>query len=92
MPQNVFKQNLASGSVQYGGWCSIGDAVVAEIMATAGFDWLLIDGEHGPNHLRSMLAQLQAVQAYSVAPLVRVPTGDAVLIKQCLDALSLIHI
>ena len=57
----------------------------AEVCATAGFDWLLIDGEHAPNDIRSILAQLQALAAYPVTPVVRAVTGDAALIKQLLD-------
>ena len=50
-----------------------------------GLDWLLIDMEHSPNGLESVLAQLQAVAAYPVTPVVRVPTADVVTIKQVLD-------
>lgn len=68
-----------------GMWVSSGSALVAEIVAGSGLDWLLIDQEHGPNDLRSTLAQLQAVAAYPVHPVVRVPSGDPVVIKQVLD-------
>ena len=57
----------------------------AEICATAGFQWLLIDGEHAPNDVRSTLAQLQAVAAYPAHPVVRAVNGDPALIKQLLD-------
>jgi 2-keto-3-deoxy-L-rhamnonate aldolase RhmA len=53
--------------------------------ATTGFDWLLIDGEHGPNDLRSMLGALQAVAPYLAQPVLRIPQGDATLIKQVLE-------
>ena len=62
-----------------------GRPLVAEICAGAGLDWLLIDMEHAPNGLESVLAQLQAVSAYPVTPVVRVPIGDVVTIKQVLD-------
>jgi 4-hydroxy-2-oxoheptanedioate aldolase len=68
-----------------GMWVSSGSPLVAEICAGSGLDWVLIDGEHGPNGLESILAQLQAVAAYPVTPVVRVPIGDAVVIKQYLD-------
>ena len=64
--------------------CS-GSPLVAEICAGSGLDWVLIDMEHSPNGLESVLAQLQAVAAYPVTPLVRVPIGDVVTIKQVLD-------
>ena len=68
-----------------GGWVCSGSALVAEIMAGAGFDWLLIDMEHGPNTLDTVLAQLQAVSGSGSLPVVRVPFGDVVTIKQVLD-------
>ena len=85
-PHNAFKAGLARGERQIGLWLSLADAYVAEMVATAGFDWLLIDAEHGPNDLRSVLAQLQAVAPYPVSPIVRPVTGDTALIKQYLDA------
>ena len=68
-----------------GMWVSSGSPLVAEICAGAGLDWLLIDMEHSPNGLESVVAQLQAVAAYPVTPVVRVPIGDVVTIKQVLD-------
>ena len=70
---------------QIGMWVCTGSALVAEICAGSGLDWLLIDMEHVPNSLQSVMAQLQAVAAYQVTPLVRVPVNDAVIIKQVLD-------
>ncbi|WP_156199653.1 aldolase/citrate lyase family protein [Actinotalea caeni] len=66
-------------------WCCSGSPLVAEICAGAGLDWLLIDGEHGPNDLGTILAQLQAAAAYPVTTVVRVPSNDTVVIKQVLD-------
>jgi 4-hydroxy-2-oxoheptanedioate aldolase len=85
MDENTFKRRLAERRTQIGLWTSFGDGYAIEIVASAGFDWLLLDGEHGPNDLRSILRQLQAVEAYSVHPVVRLPSGDPVLIKQFLD-------
>lgn len=68
-----------------GMWVCSGSPLVAEICAGAGLDWLLIDMEHSPNGLESVLAQLQAVGAYPVTPVVRVPIGDVVTLKQVLD-------
>jgi len=82
---NPFKQALARGTPQVGLWLSLAQPYTAEICATAGFDWLLIDGEHAPNDLRSVLAQLQAVAPYRAHPVVRAPVGDSTLIKQLLD-------
>src|ERR1700738_717039 len=82
---STFKERLAHGRPQVGMWVATGSPYCAEICAGAGLDWLLIDGEHAPNDLRSLLAQLQAVAAYSVFPVVRPPTGETVLLKQLLD-------
>ncbi|KQR16006.1 aldolase/citrate lyase family protein [Cellulomonas sp. Leaf334] len=68
-----------------GMWVCTGSPLVAEICAGSGLDWLLVDMEHSPNGLESVLAQLQAVAGYAVTPVVRVATGDVVTIKQVLD-------
>ncbi|MEU6192164.1 HpcH/HpaI aldolase/citrate lyase family protein [Streptomyces sp. NPDC047061] len=68
-----------------GMWVCSGSPLVAEICAGGGLDWLLIDMEHSPNGLQSILAQLQAVAAYPVVPVVRIPEADPVVIKQVLD-------
>ncbi|MEA5155401.1 HpcH/HpaI aldolase/citrate lyase family protein [Raineyella sp.] len=75
----------ASDRTLVGGWVCSGSPVIAEIMAGAGLDWLLIDMEHAPNGLESILGQLYAVSAYPTTPVVRVPVGDPTVIKQVLD-------
>ncbi|BBP59186.1 4-hydroxy-2-oxoheptanedioate aldolase [Pseudomonas sp. St316] len=85
MPINTFKQRLCSGEAQIGLWLGLADAYCAELAANAGFDWLLIDGEHAPNDLRTLLGQLQAVAPYSSQPVIRPVIGDTALIKQVLD-------
>ncbi|WP_237673873.1 4-hydroxy-2-oxoheptanedioate aldolase [Vreelandella profundi] len=85
MPQNEFKQQLLAGQPQTGIWLGLASAYSAEIAATAGFDWLLLDAEHVPNDLGSLLAQLQALAPYNSHPVVRPPMGDTVLIKRYLD-------
>ncbi len=82
---NPFKRALASGEPQIGLWLGLADPYCAEICAGAGFDWLLVDGEHAPNDVRSTLSILQALAAYPVSPVVRPPIGDTHLIKQYLD-------
>lgn len=57
-PNNPFKRAIKNGEVQLGCWLGLADPYIAEISAGAGFDWLLIDGEHAPNDLRSIVAQL----------------------------------
>jgi 4-hydroxy-2-oxoheptanedioate aldolase len=84
-PENLFKQRLLAGELQYGLWLGLSEIFSAEICAGAGFDWLLIDAEHGPNDLRTIFAQLQAIAPYGSQPVVRPPQGDHVLIKQLLE-------
>ncbi|GAB7531057.1 4-hydroxy-2-oxoheptanedioate aldolase [Pseudomonas sp. 3A(2025)] len=85
MPHNAFKAALAKGEPQYGIWAGFATGYGAEITASFGYDWMLIDGEHAPNTVPSILAQLQAVAPYSTAPVVRAVGHDPVLIKQLLD-------
>ena len=85
IPANTFKRALRERRAQIGLWVGWSDPYVAEALAPTGFDWLLIDGEHAPNDVRSMLAQLQAVAPYPVHPIVRPVQGDTALIKQLLD-------
>ncbi|RWZ52670.1 2-dehydro-3-deoxyglucarate aldolase [Labedella phragmitis] len=82
----TFRERLdASPRPLAGMWVSSGSPLVAEICAGSGLDWLLVDMEHSPNGLESVLAQLHAVAAYPVTPVVRVPSGDPVGLKQVLD-------
>ncbi|MEL7966080.1 HpcH/HpaI aldolase/citrate lyase family protein [Vreelandella neptunia] len=85
MPKNEFMAGLLGENVQYGLWAGFATGYAAEIAATTGFDWLLIDGEHAPNTVPAILAQLQAVAPYDSAPVVRTVNHDPALIKQLLD-------
>ncbi|BAQ75052.1 2,4-dihydroxyhept-2-ene-1,7-dioic acid aldolase [Pseudomonas sp. Os17] len=85
MPLNLFKQRLQHSEPQIGLWLGLADGYCAELAANAGFDWLLLDGEHAPNDLRSLLAQLQAIAPYPAQGIIRPPIGDTALIKQLLD-------
>ncbi len=82
---NQFKRALAEQRAQFGYWLALADAYAAEIAATAGFDWLLIDAEHAPNDIRSILQQLQAIAPYPSHPVVRPVEGNTAAIKQLLD-------
>jgi len=82
---NKFKQALSGDRPIFGLWQGIPDSTVAEIGAGAGFDWLLIDAEHGPFDLKSVMTHLQAIEPYPVSALVRPAEGRASLIKQLLD-------
>lgn len=85
-PEETFGARLAAAArPQMGMWACSGSPLIAEICAGSGLDWLLIDAEHSPNGLESILAQLQAVHGYPITPVVRPPVGDPVAIKQVLD-------
>jgi len=85
-PTNGFKKALHHKQPQIGLWMGLANAYSSEICALAGFDWLVIDGEHAPNDLRSIQAQLQMLAAYPGShPVCRVPVGETALIKQSLD-------
>lgn len=80
-----FKQQLAAGRPLVGLWQALANPYSAEICARQGFDWLLLDGEHSPNSIESLLAQAQAIAAFPVECIVRVAFGEPVVIKQYLD-------
>jgi 4-hydroxy-2-oxoheptanedioate aldolase len=85
LPQNTFKRALKAGKAQIGLWSSLSSNYTVEVIAGAGFDWILLDMEHSPNDLESALTQLQASAPYPSHPVVRVPWNDMVSIKRLLD-------
>ncbi len=85
LPQNPFKRALRAGKAQIGLWSSLSSNYSVEVLAGAGFDWLLLDTEHSPNDLESLLTQLQAAAPYPTHPVVRVPWNDMVVMKRVLD-------
>ena len=82
---NRLKQALAAGQTQYGLWLGLPDTTCAEICAGAGFDWLVIDTEHGPFDLPAALRHQQTMAAYDVSAVVRPVSDDRNLLKQLLD-------
>ena len=85
MWRNPLKHALADGRPQFGLWQALASPYTAELCAGAGHDWLLFDGEHAPNDIRSMLAQLQAVAPYPSHPVARLPVAEPWIVKQYLD-------
>jgi 4-hydroxy-2-oxoheptanedioate aldolase len=85
MPHNAFKRAIREGKSQIGLWSSLSSNYTVEVIAGAGFDWILLDTEHSPNDLESVLQQAQAAAAYPVSTLARVPWNDMVTIKRFLD-------
>ncbi len=83
---NVFKKNLLEKKQQIGLWSNLCSEITADIIAGAGFDWILLDMEHSANDVRSVLSQAQAIQAKNKSEvLVRPPWNDPVKIKPLLD-------
>jgi len=82
---NPFKAGLARGETQLGLWLSSTSSYLAEIAATSGYDWLLIDGEHAPNTVQDLYHQLQAIAPYRSQPVIRPVEFQQALIKQVLD-------
>jgi 4-hydroxy-2-oxoheptanedioate aldolase len=86
LPPNAFKQALRSGRPQIGLWSSLCSNIAVEAISRSGFDWTLIDTEHAPNELPTVIAQLQALGTSTTVPVVRPAWNDLVLIKRLLDA------
>ncbi|GEO85657.1 MULTISPECIES: HpcH/HpaI aldolase family protein [Alphaproteobacteria] len=84
-PLNVFKEAILDGQTLYGLWVALASPHAAEVSAGSGFDWILIDAEHGPNDIPLIAAQLAAVARHPAHPVVRLPVGETWLIKQALD-------
>src|SRR5438094_8099602 len=82
LPQNGFKRALVSGRPQIGLWSSLSSNYSVEVIAGAGFDWILLDTEHSPSDLESVLTQLQAAAPYPTHPVNRGPGNDMVTIKR----------
>jgi 2-dehydro-3-deoxyglucarate aldolase len=82
---NAFRQSILARRRQIGCWLSLANPITAEIAGQAGFDWLLVDGEHAPNDIASFLHQLHALQGSESAAVVRPASNDPVLIKRLLD-------
>ena len=82
---NSFRAALRANKPLLGCWVSLASNISTEILGYAGFDWLLIDGEHAPNDMASFIGQLQALKDSPSAPVVRPPWAEPVIIKRLLD-------
>ena len=83
---NRFRQALLARQRLIGCWCSLANPVTTEVLGLAGFDWLLLDAEHAPNDVTTLIPQLMALKDSASAPVVRPPWNDTVVIKRLLDA------
>ena len=81
---NKFKAALAAHQIQIGCWSALANPISTEVLGLAGFDWLVLDGEHAPNDISTFIPQLMALKGSNSAPVVRVPTNEPVIIKRLL--------
>jgi 2-dehydro-3-deoxyglucarate aldolase len=83
---NRFRQDLLAGKRLIGCWCSLANPITTEVLGVAGFDWLLLDGEHSPNDVTTFIPQLMALKDSVSAPVVRPSWNNPVELKRLLDA------
>ncbi|WP_341487839.1 aldolase/citrate lyase family protein [Pararhizobium sp. A13] len=83
---NRLKAHLAAGHVAFGCWVGGGSPTNAEILGHVGFDFLLVDHEHGVGETREIIDTLRAVETTPSPALVRIPWNDHVFLKRVLDA------
>jgi 2-dehydro-3-deoxyglucarate aldolase len=82
---NSFKRRLLDGERLIGCWCSLANPITTEVLGVAGFDWILLDGEHSPNDVISFIPQLMALKDSVSAPIVRPSWNNPVELKRLLD-------
>ncbi|OON39599.1 2-dehydro-3-deoxyglucarate aldolase [Izhakiella australiensis] len=82
---NRFRQRLLAGETLIGSWCALANPITTEILGLAGFDWLVLDGEHAPNDVTTFVPQLMALKGSPSAPVVRPPSNEPIIIKRLLD-------
>ncbi|AZI52121.1 2-dehydro-3-deoxyglucarate aldolase [Pantoea agglomerans] len=82
---NGFRRRLLAGETLIGSWCALASPISTEILGLAGFDWLVLDGEHAPNDITTFVPQLMALKGSHSAPVVRPPCNEPVIIKRLLD-------
>lgn len=84
-PENRFKRRLKDGETLIGLWAQAGHATISEVVADAGFDWLLIDGEHAPLEVPTIIDQLRVIEPSGTPAIVRPAWNDPVILKRVLD-------
>jgi 2-keto-3-deoxy-L-rhamnonate aldolase RhmA len=83
--RNIVKEKLLRGEAVTGTFVQIGHSDVTEILSHIGFDYLILDGEHGPMSVETMQAMMQAMSGTNCLPFVRAEWNDPVQIKRILD-------
>lgn len=82
---NSFRRRLLAGETLIGSWCALANPITTEVLGLAGFDWLVLDGEHAPNDITTFVPQLMALKGSDSAAVVRPPCNEPVIIKRLLD-------
>jgi len=85
LPSNQLKARMQAGEPQFGLWLNTASPIVAELVGSIGYDWCLVDGEHGPQGLSAMVPQVQALTAAGAQTVVRIPDPQVWMVKQVLD-------
>ena len=83
---NWIDRNRLASEVLAGTFLNLGSSVSVEIAVAAGFDWVLLDLEHGSGSLPELRSQLLATRGSSAAPIVRIPSVDADMVKFVMDS------
>ncbi|MBC7379685.1 MAG: 2-dehydro-3-deoxyglucarate aldolase, partial [Burkholderiaceae bacterium] len=83
---NTFRRDMLAGKKLIGCWSSLSSAITTEVLGVAGFDWILLDGEHSPNDVATFIPQLMALKDSASAPVVRPSSNNTVELKRLLDA------
>ena len=82
---NQFRQDMLARKNLIGCWCAMSSPISAEILGQAGFDWLLVDGEHSANDFKDFMYQLMALKDSASAPIVRPQWSEPVIVKRLMD-------
>ena len=85
LAENTLKRDMVGQKPRIGLWCTLASPTVAELLGGSGFDFLVLDCEHSPNDLNSILLQLQALAGTPTQAVVRPPINDPVMFKRLLD-------
>ena len=86
VPDFSLKQKLRSGRATVGAWVTLGHPAIAEIMAAAGFDWVVVDLEHSVTSIERAAELIRAIDRYAAAPLVRLTSSNPDQAKRLMDA------
>lgn len=82
----TFRRRTLAGEWLAGAWLNLGSCVTTEVAGNLGYDWLLLDHEHGPGGEETLLHQLQAASATPAVPIVRIAANETPRFKRVLDA------